>query len=320
MTPAPIRPKALQPGSTVAILSPAAPTVTLSEGADPFEMGMAQLQARGYQPKLMPNTRAYRQHLAGADAQRLQDLHDAFADPTIDAILCARGGYGTMRLLSKLSYELVGQHPKILIGFSDITALHLALWQRTGLVGFYGPMLTSNLIDSNATWDWQQLCKLVGTPPSAVTLPIPLENLDPYTCLTPGISKGRLLGGNLSLLAALCGTPFQPDTTGAILFIEDWRERYYSLDRQLMQLKLAGLLDQVAGLLFCDFSEIPTEFDIPLAVFIQQWLAEMDLGHIPAGFGWSVGHGEHTATLPIGVQAQLNTETGQLLLLECPVS
>jgi muramoyltetrapeptide carboxypeptidase len=217
-----------------------------------------------------------------------------------------------MRLLPYLDFEHVRQNPKVFIGYSDITALLLPFYQRTGLVGFYGPMLTSNLVHGEP-YSQAELLKLVSQPVSA---PYLIPNRDQYHAFMPGVAEGRLIGGNLSLLAALCGTPYQPDTRGHILFIEDWKEKYYSLDRQFQQLKMAGLFERITGLLLCDFSEIEPEPELNLADFLKELTSFVG---VPVGYGFSVGHGEQTATLPIGCQARFDAANGTLTLLEAPV-
>jgi muramoyltetrapeptide carboxypeptidase len=309
-----VKPKALQPGDTVAILSPAAGT---ADPPDAFEQGMALLAAEGFKTKLMPNAKKVHVYLAGTDAERLADLHAAFADPQVNGILCSRGGYGALRLVGKIDYDLIAQNPKVFIGFSDITVLHTAFYQKTGLVGFYGPMMTSNLIQ-NEPYSQAELMRLVK---GEASMPFAVPNRDSYQCFHPGVAEGRLVGGNLSLIRSLCGTPYQLDTRGAILFIEDWRERYYALDRQFQHLKLAGLLDDIAGLLLCDFSELTPDNKLTVAEQLKDLTTDLLEGRqIPVGYGFSVGHGEETATLPIGTLARFNGETGELTLLESPVS
>jgi muramoyltetrapeptide carboxypeptidase len=303
-----IKPKALRPGSTLAIISPAGAT----PDGQAFDQGAALLAAAGYRVKLMPHAKNRRMYLAGTDTERLADLHAAFADPEVDGILCARGGYGCMRLLPYLDFERVRQNPKVFIGFSDVTSLLLPFYQRTGLVGFYGPMLTSNLIHPEP-FSQAELLKLVGQP---VPTPYLIPNQDAYHSFAPGVAEGRLIGGNLSLLAALCGTPYQPETRGHILFIEDWKEKYYSLDRQFQQLKMAGLFERITGLLLCDFSEIEPEPELNLPDFLKELTGFLG---VPVGYGFSVGHGEQTATLPIGCSARFDAGAGTLTLLEAPV-
>lgn len=304
------KPPALRPGDTLAVISPAGAT---ADPPDAFERGLALIEAAGFRPKLMPHARDKRAYLAGRDEDRLNDLHAAFTDPDIRGILCARGGYGCMRLLPKLDFDRIARHPKALIGFSDVTALLLPLYQRTGLCGFYGPMLTSNLIHGEPFSEAALWPLLRGD----VSLPYAVPNRDSWHAFRPGTAEAPLVGGNLSLLAALCGTPFQPRTAGHILFIEDWKERYYSLDRQFEQLRQAGLFEDIRGLVLCDFSDIEAEPDWPLADFLKELTANLD---VPAGYGFSVGHGAQTATLPIGIQARFDASAGTLVLLESPVA
>lgn len=309
----PVKPQALQPGDTIAIISPAGATPCDSGKPDAFSNGIDLLKAAGFRVKLMPNAKNRRMYLAGTDAERLADLHAAFDDPTVKGILCARGGYGCMRLLTDVDFECIRRNPKVLIGFSDITSLLLPFYQRTGLIGFYGPMLTSNLVHGEP-YSQAELFRLVQ---GEAAIPFNVPNRDTYHCFQPGVAEGRLIGGNLSLLAALCGTDFQPDTTDHILFIEDWHEKYYTLDRQFQQLKMAKLFDQIQGLVLADFSEIETEPEQELPEFLRELTSFLN---VPVGFGFSVGHGEQTATLPIGCHARFDSTQGTLTLLESPVS
>jgi len=305
-----IKPKGLTPGDTIAILSTSAPTAAAD--LDPFERGIALLEKAGYRVQLMPHVRDKQVYLAGSDADRLSDLQVAFSDPSIHAILCARGGYGAMRLLDKIDWALIRKNPKPLIGFSDLTAFHIACYQQTGVVGFYGPMLTSNLIHDEPDSLAELLKVVTGT-----AVPYDIKNLNTYECFQPGITEGPLTGGNLSLLTSLCGTPYQPKTDGHILFIEDWHEKHYTLDRQFQQLRLAGLLDKAAGILLCDFSEIEPEADQTLTQLLRDLTRDLN---IPIGFGFSVGHGKQTSTLPYGVKARFDSKAGKLTILESPIS
>lgn len=307
----PILAPALQTGDTIAVISPAAPST-----AESLEQGIAYLSALGYKPKLMPHAKASRYYLAGTDADRLSDLHAAFADPEIRGVLSARGGYGCMRLLPNVDWELIQANPKVFIGFSDLTTLLLPIFERTGLVCFHGPMLTSNLIEGD-TYSQESLWQQVT---GQVSYPFTVQNLSQYECFHPGTATGRLIGGNLSLLTALCGTPYQPDTRGALLFIEDWHERYYTLDRQFTQLKLAGMFDDLAGLILCDFTEIEETdrwADYPLKALLKDLTATLQ---VPTGWGLSVGHGDQSATLPVGTSARFEASSGRLEILSAPVA
>jgi muramoyltetrapeptide carboxypeptidase len=309
----PVVPKRLKPGDTLAIISPAGPTKDETQ----WKKGIQLLETVGFHVKLGQYAKQNTGYLAGTDQERVYDLHWAFTHPEINGILCARGGYGCMKLLPLIDWTKIDQNPKILIGFSDVTALLLPIWQKAGIVGFYGPMLTSNLCHDEP----DSLSQLLDVVRDQQQYPFEIKNYNDYVCLKPGFAKGRLLGGNLSLLTSLCGTPYQPDTSGCILFVEDWHESPYTLDRKFQQMKLAGLLDNIAALLLCDFSEMNDDPDY----FNEsrqwpdfwRWLTQ-DL-NIPVGLGFSVGHGKQTGTLPIGVNAQFDAQSGQLLLLEAPV-
>lgn len=317
-----IKPKALPVGGTIGIVSPAAPTPDVLH----FDQGEALLHQAGYQTKRFSNAANKRHYLAGTDQERHDDLLAAFLDPNIDAILCARGGYGTTRILSKELLQAAQKHPKIVIGFSDITALHVALYERTGLCGFYGPMLTSNLIEED-TYTWDNLFSIItpnktdaASPSTSYPHLVPNQDADTYQCITSGTASGKVTAplyiGNLTLLAALCGTPYQPNPAGHILCIEDWKESHYSLDRQFQQLRMAGIFDQIKGLLFCDFSQTALEANQTLTELFDEQFGQLP---IPVGYGFSVGHGKHTATLPYGTVSEFNAKTGQLMLLESPV-
>lgn len=301
-------PRALKPGDCVAVVSPAGPSKP-----EDLEQGLLYLSNMGYQPKLMPYAHESRYYLAGSDQHRLSDLHQAFIDPDVKAILSARGGYGCMRLLPNLDWDLIAQHPKVLIGFSDLTSLLIPCYEQTGLVGFHGPMLTSNLLEHDR-YTQSQLWAMVS---GQQTYPYTFENKSPYTCLNPGIAQGPLIGGNLSLLAAMCGTPYQPNTQGHVVFIEDWHESFYSIDRQWTQLKLAGFFDNIAGLLFGDFLHIEHPWpDYSLEQLFRELTAFLK---VPVGFGLSVGHGDQLGTLPIGMPCVFDAESGHLKILSSPV-
>ena len=235
-----------------------------------------------------------------------------------------RGGYGASRLLPLLDYDVVRANPKALLGYSDITALLLGLYQQAGLVTFHGPIAGQNL----TPYALAEMRKVLfdPRPPALLAAPPPFERgpgrvdrVNRVTPLVPGRVQGRLLGGNLSLVAHLIGTPYMPDLTGAILFLEDVNEAVYSIDRMLTQLWLAGALQQVAGLVFGKFTEHrPSEW-------AQNRLQEEVLAAraralgLPAVMGLMIGHVEDQATIPVGCLAELDAGAGTLTLLEAPV-
>lgn len=242
-----LRPALLRPGDQVGLITPA----SFIEDA-PLQKAVTNLESLGLKPVLGRNIREVNGSLAGADAQRLADLHAMFADPAIRGIWCARGGYGVSRLLPSIDYRLIRNNPKTLIGYSDITALHCALLRHTGLVSFHGPVGSSTLTDYTRShvvdvlFEGRYNLPIVRTELYA-DLAATDEAYRPAT-LRPGIAEGPLLGGNLTLLAALAGTPYLPNPDDCILFIEDIDERPYRIDRMLTTLRQAWDMRRLAGI------------------------------------------------------------------------
>jgi muramoyltetrapeptide carboxypeptidase len=265
-------------------------------------------------------------YLAGFDEARAADLNAMFADDGVDAIWCVRGGYGASRILPALDYALMRRKPKALIGYSDITALHMAIHRHAGLVTFHGPVAFRAFTPyslaelKRVLWTGEAPVRLGGPPPfERVEGRVDWENR--VATLVPGTARGRLLGGNLCLMAHLCGTPYFPDLRGAILFLEDVEEAYYRIDRMLTQLWLSGALAGVAGVAFGKFTNCD-----PSAFFLQNRALEDILAErcralgVPAVSGLMVGHVEDQTTLPIGCLAELDADAGTLTLLEPGVS
>jgi muramoyltetrapeptide carboxypeptidase len=278
--------------------------------------------------KVKPGAHLYDRdgYLAGADAARAADLNAMFADDGIDAIWCVRGGYGASRILPALDYALMRQKPKALIGYSDITALHMAIHRHAGLVTFHGPVAFRAFTPyslgelKRVLWTGETPVRLGGPPPFERTEGrVDWENR--VATLVPGKARGRLLGGNLCLMSHLCGTPYFPDLRGAILFLEDVEEAYYRIDRMLTQLWLSGALAGVAGVAFGKFTDCD-----PSAFFLQNRPLEDILAErcralgVPAVSGIMVGHVEDQTTLPVGCLAELDADAGTLTLLEPGVS
>jgi muramoyltetrapeptide carboxypeptidase len=265
-------------------------------------------------------------YLAGSDAARAADINAMFADDGVDAIWCVRGGYGASRILPGLDYALIGQHPKALIGYSDITALHMAIHRHVGLVTFHGPVA----FRAFTPYSLAELRRVLWAPEAPVRLgaPPPFERAqgrldweNRVATLVPGRARGRLLGGNLCLMSHLCGTPYFPDLRGAILFLEDVEEAYYRIDRMLTQLWLSGALAGIAGVAFGKFTNCD-----PSAFFLQNRPLEEILAErcralgVPAVSGLMIGHIEDQTTLPVGCLAELDADAGTLTLLEPGVS
>ncbi len=293
--------KPMAPGATLAIIAPAGP-------AKPGQLEQVPglLAAHGFKAKIFPGCAgpATLGFLAANDKQRLADLHAAFADPEVDAVLCLRGGYGCVRLLDRIDIELLSRHPKLLIGYSDITALH-ALRDGLGLPGLHAPMPTSDLLHAEAGDAAADLFALLHRGLQLGDVIAPLMQAHP---LNQGSAvEGRLIGGNLSLVAALLGTRWALQAEGAILFLEDIGEEPYKVDRMLAQLRLCGVLDAVAGFLIGSFSDAEAP-DAVLADYLQV------LGK-PILAGWPSGHGRPNLPLPLGLSLQMDVAQRRLTLI-----
>lgn len=290
----------LKPGDLIGVVAPAGP-VKPEALAD-----VAALYARhGLRARLFPACHASTGYLAGPDALRLADLHAALADDEVAAIHCLRGGYGAMRILDGVDTDLVRAKPKLLIGYSDITALH-ALWANEGLASLHAPMPASDLLKPGREADEAALFDLLLGGLRAGTVLAPA--LEPGTPRTEGVAEGLLIGGNLSLVAALMGTPWAWNAHRAILFLEDVSEEPYRVDRYLTQLRLGGVLGAVAGVLLGSF----TEETYPLKLLQDTFgpLGKPVLG------GWPTGHGTPNRPLPLGLRARLDATAGTVTLLE----
>jgi muramoyltetrapeptide carboxypeptidase len=299
---------ALKPGALIGVLAPAGPARPEVVAA------VAPLYARhGYRVQLYPSCHAETGYLAGSDTLRLADLHAALADDAIAAIHCLRGGYGALRLLDGIDLELLRRKPKLLIGYSDITALH-ALWCREGLPSLHAPMPASDLLKPGRESDEQALFALLqeGLRASAVLAPA----LDPAPRAEGlhlgGHAQGRLVGGNLSLVAALLGSGFEWHVEGALLFLEDVNEELYRVDRLLTQLRLAGVFGAVAGFVLGSFTEEAS----PTALLRDMLLPICQKHGKPLLAGWPSGHGTPNRPLPMGVHMTLDADAGTLQLRE----
>jgi len=289
-----IVPPFLEPGDTIGIATPASPY-----DREPFEAGLAILRQWGYSPQLGRRGIRKKRYLAGSDSERASELMDLFQDPAVKAILCARGGYGAMRLLPLLDYREINKNPKLFIGFSDITVLLLALWKKARLMTFHGPMVTTLARLTTASRD-QLRFTLRGVFLESLSLPRQGK-------INGGRAQGLLLGGNLTLLAYLIGTSFEPDWDRAILFVEDDGEPGYRLDRLFVHLRLSGVLGRIRGLLLGRLSGAGlTKKDFEV---FRETFAGLN---IPIWQGLPFGHGRQNWTLPVGAPVELDGEQGIL--------
>lgn len=313
-----IKPPRLKRGDTVGLITPG--SYIDDEG---LEKAVQNLESLGLRVALGKNIRAYRGYLAGTDEERLRDLHSAFSDRRLAGVWCARGGYGVSRLLPQIDYRLIRQNPKVLIGYSDITALLQAVWSRTGLVCFHGPVGASEMTDYTRMQVTAQIME--GRAPWTIAkLNYEDERKDQPAyqpeMIRPGRARGRLMGGNLSLLAAMTGTPFTLPAKDRLIFIEDVGEKPYRIDRMLTQLRQAGALDGAAGIvlgIFADCEADPEDHSLRLIETLRDRLGDLPC---PVYYGLPFGHIDDQCTLPLGIEAEFDADRGTLAILEAGVS
>ncbi|MEX2584975.1 MAG: LD-carboxypeptidase [Balneolaceae bacterium] len=311
-----IKPAPLKRGDTIGLIAPAGIVYEEKE----YNRMTAVFRSLGLQVRFGGNVRKRYGYLAGRDEERLEDLHRFFKDPTIHGIVAVRGGWGANRILPDIDYQIIRENPKVFCGFSDITSLHVAIQNLSGLVTFHGP---------NGTSDWTAYSRrqFRAVTFGELELPFPVQPIDedrvceaedPVT-ISPGRVTGRLIGGNLTLVTSLIGTSYMPSLEGAILFLEEIGEEIYRIDRMFSRLELSGVLDQIAGLVFgrctdCDTGSRPS---LTLQEVLSGYLAPKN---IPSFYGAYIGHEPDNMTLPLGLDAELDADRGEIRLLEFPVA
>jgi muramoyltetrapeptide carboxypeptidase len=288
-----IYPPALRAGDTVGVIAPAGPIAP-----DALTAGLAALERRGYQPVHLPSIQEHDRYFAGSVRRRVDELHQMFADPQVKGIVCFRGGYGCNYLLPHLDLELIRSHPKFFCGCSDVTTLLTYFCDTAGMVVFHGPMLQRDARPEGVDEEsWFA---------AALGEPYAHDFGDKVQTLVPGHAEGMLYGGCLSLLCASLGTPYEIQTSGTILFLEDIAEPAYRIDRMLMHLKLAGKLDGVRGIIFGEMLDCARGAEgYTLQDVVRRVLG--DLG-VPVVYGLPSGHvTRHNITIPLGVAAVVDT-------------
>ena len=312
-----IKPRRLQPGDRVALINPAGATAHHVE----VEIVVESLQALGLEVKQAEHLMDRYGYLAGTDRERADDVNAQFADRSIAGVVAVRGGWGCARILPLLDFDTISRNPKILIGYSDVTALLLAVHSVTHLVTFHGPVglgpWNGFTVDyfKKVLFDGETV--LYSNPTSMG------DNLtqvsDRIQTITSGKARGRLLGGNLSVLSAIVGSRYLPDWDGAILFLEDINENIYRIDRMLTQLKLAGILERVSGLVFGKCTDCDPGEGYGSLTLEQVFDDHIKPLGIPAYQGAMIGHIRDKFTLPEGIQAEVDADKGTIRLLESPV-
>ena len=291
-------PAPLLSGARVALIAPAGPLRDATE----LERAASNARALGWEPVIGRNVLARRGYFAGDDATRLSDLVTAITDPAIDGVWCVRGGYGAMRLLADIDFGALARAPKPLLGFSDITALHAALSTRCGLVSFHAPTARQALSEFSRTSLERAVVAQADSCGVAADARV----------IRGGRARGRLAGGNLAIIAALCGTPFAPDLRGAIIILEDINEPIYRVDRMFRQLILSGALDGCVGIAFGHCTDCPEEADDGARTLDEVLRETAELLGVPCLAGIPVGHISNQWTIPLGALAELDVDAQRL--------
>ncbi|WBL21794.1 S66 peptidase family protein [Zunongwangia sp. HRR-M8] len=314
-----IKPKALKEGDTIGIISPASAIFE----TEPYQIAKESFEAMGLKVKFGKFVKNRYGHLAGTDEERAGELNAMFKDPSIEAIIALRGGSGSARILTLLDYDAIEANPKIFIGYSDITALHSAIFEKTGLVTFHAPVAVS-------TWNSFSVShlKAILFNKENPLLENPKSIGDNLTqtsnrirTIANGSAKGRLLGGNLSVLTGIMGSEYFPsDWSDKILYIEDVGEKVYAIDRMMTQLQLGGVLKQIKGFVFGKCTECDPGGSgygsLTLEEVLDHYIKPLD---IPAFSGAMIGHIDHNSTIPNGIEAEIDGELGTIQLLEAAV-
>jgi muramoyltetrapeptide carboxypeptidase len=305
------KPKRLTKGDLVGIISPASPV----EDHSKIEEGVRYFEKNGYRVEVGKNVNQQHGYLAGEDKLRLDDLHYMFKKKEVKAIICARGGYGSPRLLDKIDYKIIRNNPKIFIGYSDITALNMAFFSKAGLITFCGPMVAGDFGGEVSSYTEENFWRILTSNKKVGRITLP--NDDKLFSLGKGSTSGRIIGGNLALVAALHGTEYLPIMKEKILFLEDIGELPYRVDRMLNQLKLGNIFKQLKGIIlgaFIDCHETdPEKKTLSLGEVVDDYLSSLK---IPVIYNFPNGHIKHTLTFPNGIKIKLNASRGIVEFLE----
>ncbi|HDP67297.1 MAG TPA: LD-carboxypeptidase [Candidatus Marinimicrobia bacterium] len=294
-------PKPLSWGATIGVIAPASAAHRKQTRA-----GLDYLEQRGFAVKTAPNLTRGKFYLAGDDAHRLKWLEEFILDPGIEAIICVRGGYGVLRIIDKINYwRLAAIPPKMIVGYSDITALQMAFMRKLGWVGYTGPMVAPDMSGEFDTYSEQWLWKVLMGHPYPLTLENPPgEKIGVYR---EGSAKGTLVGGCLSLITPLLGTEYMPDLRGAVLVIEDIGEKTYHLDKHLHMLRIHGVFEQISGLILGHFVNCfprNPRRSFTMEELLNEILRDYDF---PVVTNFAYGHIKKRLTLPLGARVRLNT-------------
>lgn len=309
-----IKPKKLSPGDLIGIVSPASSPVDLEK----INNGVIYLEKLGYKVIVGKHVYSENDHYAGNDSQRLDDFQSMFKNKDVKAIFCSRGGYGSGRLLNDIDYSLIKKNPKILVGYSDITALQLAILKKCGLVTFAGPMVAVDFGGEVDEFTEEVFWRTITSDKKIGKLANPDD--EKFYVLTKGRGEGQLVGGNLSLVVSLMGTKYQPDFKDSILFLEEIAEPPYKIDRFFNQLRLANVFGNIKGLIFGRFVDCydtdATQRSFTLNEVIVDYFEKLKL---PVIYNVKHGHLTQNITLPIGLKCKINSSRGFIEINEAGV-
>lgn len=303
---------ALKIGDTIGLIAPSSPTTH-----EKIEKATEKLMKMGFKIKIGKSAYERYGYLSGSDKIRADDINDMFKDSEVDAIICLRGGYGTPRILDLIDYDMIKNNPKIFVGYSDITALHIAFTQKSSLVTFHGPMATSDIAGDFSDFSRDNLFNTIMKDKARGELSNP--HGEEIVTINGGIAEGSIIGGNLALIVATIGTPYEIDLKGKILFIEEVNEDPYSIDRMLNQLRLSGKLDEVEGVILGDFNNCETGKHSESLSLEQIFNDHIKPAGKPTVYNLQAGHCEPMVTLPFGVKVRLDADKKTLTILESAV-
>jgi muramoyltetrapeptide carboxypeptidase len=309
-----IKPKALKKGSTIGLVAPS----SLVRSEDGLKRSINILEAQGFNVVQGESCDKKQGYLSGSDEVRARDINNMFKDKSIDGIFSLKGGYGTPRILDKLEYDEIKKNPKLFIGYSDITAIHIALNQKCDLITFHGPMAASDMIEGFDDFSRDCYLKAITCTEALGTLNNP-KGISIKT-LVKGKARGKIVGGNLSLITATIGTPYEIDTKGKLLLIEDVEEYTYRVDRMLTQLRLSGKFEDCEGIILGDFKDCLPQYegcDQTLMEVFDDIIAKVQK---PTIYNFMAGHCKAKITVPLGVEAVLDAEACTLKLVENALS
>ena len=305
-----LKPKPLRPGDTLGVIGISG---AMHNRDVSYPAMLAGIEALGFKAIVDDTCASQYGYLSGTDAERAAAVNRAFADDRVDAVVCMRGGYGVHRMLDGVDFDIIRANPKPFLGYSDITAIHTAIHQKTGLVTFHGPMPSN---------DWRNLNDFTRESLlRALTDPAPLGVIQNppgmrTRCVTPGVCEGLLVGGNLSLIASACGTPYALDPTDKVLLLEDVGEKIYRLDSMLTQLRQAGMFERCAGVVLGGFTDCTVEYP-DYALDLEDLIRDII---VPSGkpvlAGLMIGHVNTKITVPLGVRCRMDAGAGTLEILE----